>query len=108
MKESALIYKIEFYVPESHLESVKQAMFEQGGGKIGHYSCCSWQVLGQGQFLPLEGSNAFIGKKGQVELVAEYRVEMICEAAYIKLVIDAMKKSHPYEQPLENLFILRH
>ncbi len=29
----------------------------------------------------------------------EYLVEMICEEKYIKAVITALKKSHPYEEP---------
>lgn len=35
------MYKICFYVPESHLEKVKEALFAAGAGKIGNYdSCC--------------------------------------------------------------------
>lgn len=93
------MYKIYFYVPESHLEQVKDAMFAAGAGKIGGYACCAWQVLGEGQFVPLDNSNAFIGEKNKLEKVAEYKVEMICAKEYIKAVMDAMKKSHPYEQP---------
>jgi len=31
--------------------------------------------------------------------VNEYRVEMLCEAPYLKQTIKAMKKAHPYEEP---------
>lgn len=48
------MYKITFYVPESHLESVKTALFDQGAGKIGHYDCCAWQAEGIGQYRPLK------------------------------------------------------
>lgn len=48
------MYKICFYVPTSHADQVKSAMFAQGAGKIGNYSCCAWQILGQGQFMPLQ------------------------------------------------------
>jgi len=43
------MYKIVFYVPESHLEAVKQVMFGAGAGKIGNYDQCAWQVKGNGQ-----------------------------------------------------------
>ena len=33
--------KIEFYVPETHLEAVKNAMFETGAGKVGAYDSCA-------------------------------------------------------------------
>ena len=42
--------KIEFYVPETHLEAVKNAMFETGAGKVGAYDSCAWQTLGDGHF----------------------------------------------------------
>ena len=70
------MYKLCFYVPESHLEAVKAAVFAAGAGRIGNYDSCCWEVLGQGQFRPLTGSDPFIGRQGEVERVAEYRVEM--------------------------------
>lgn len=93
------MYKICFYVPESHLETVKNAMFDSGAGKLGPYACCSWQVLGTGQYLPLSGSRPFKGEQDQIETGAEYLVEMICQDEYVKNVISAMKKTHPYETP---------
>jgi structural hemagglutinin/hemolysin toxin protein RtxA len=92
------MYKICFYVPETHLEEVKNAMFAQGAGKIGDYSCCAWQVLGEGQFLPLDGSHAFVGKKNQLEKQPEYKVEMVCSPHFIHEVIAALKNTHPYEE----------
>lgn len=91
--------KLGFYVPQSHLEQVKQACFEAGAGKIGRYDHCSWQTEGQGQFRPLSGSNPFLGTKNRVETVTEYRVEMVCEKALIGKVVRALKRAHPYEMP---------
>jgi len=93
------LYKITFFVPESHVEVVKMAMFSAGAGGIGNYDRCAWQVLGVGQFRPLQGSDAFVGQIGCVEKVNEYRVEMICEAGVVKPVIAEMKRVHPYEEP---------
>jgi len=93
------MYKIGFYVPESHLEQVKQAMFAAGAGQIGDYEQCSWQVKGLGQFKPMAGSSAFIGEVGQLETVEEYRVEMVCEVSYIQAAVEALKRAHPYEEP---------
>ncbi|MGB1498121.1 MAG: NGG1p interacting factor NIF3, partial [Alloalcanivorax venustensis] len=53
------VYKLCFYVPEEHAEAVKNAVFEAGAGRIGNYDCCSFQVAGQGQFRPLEGSDPY-------------------------------------------------
>ena len=93
------MYKICFYVPEAQAEEVKKALFETGAGKIGNYSCCAWQTLGEGQFMPLEGSQAFIGEQNRLEKVSEYKVELVCPDNLIQKAIAALKKAHPYEEP---------
>ena len=93
------MFKLCFYVPESHLESVKAAAFAAGAGKIGDYDSCCWQVAGQGQFRPLADSDPYLGSKGAVETVAEFKVEMVCDKAHIQQAVDAMRAAHPYEEP---------
>lgn len=93
------MYKLCFFVPESHLEPVKAAVFAAGGGRIGDYEQCCWQVLGQGQFRPGTGADPFIGEAGRLETVAEYRVELVCEDERIASVVAALKAAHPYEEP---------
>lgn len=92
------LLKIEFYVPEAQLQQVKQAMFDAGAGKVGDYDCCAWQILGEGQYRPGEGSNPFRGKQDNLETLNEYKVEMVCAEQCIAQVINAMKDSHPYEE----------
>ncbi len=86
-------------MPESHLKKVKDAIFKAGAGVIGNYSCCCWQTKGTGQFRPLEGSHPFLGEKGQIETVLEYKVELVCAIELIDEVVAALKQSHPYETP---------
>ena len=74
-RESA--YKVAVYVPTSHSEAVRQAMGDAGAGHIGEYSHCSFSVTGEGRFLPLEGTNPYIGRVGTVEMVQEERVETV-------------------------------
>lgn len=88
-----------YYVPKSHLEITKKAIFAAGAGAIGNYSSCAWQTKGSGQFKPEPKSNPYIGKKGKISKVIEYKVETICSASKIKAVIQALKNSHPYEHP---------
>jgi hypothetical protein len=92
------LLKIEFYVPEEQLQQVKQAMFDAGAGKVGGYDSCAWQVLGQGQYKPGEGSNPFKGEQGSLETLREYKVEMVCVEEFMAEVVRAMKESHPYEE----------
>lgn len=93
------MYKISVYIPSNHLEAVKLAMFDAGGGRFGHYEHCAWQVLGQGQFRPMSQAKPFVGQKGIVETLDEYLVEMLCQKKFINPVIAALKKAHPYEEP---------
>lgn len=93
------MYKLCFYVPESHLEIVKDAVFEKGAGRYVHYDRCCWQVKGEGQYRPLENSTPFIGEKNRISKEVEYKVEMICEDHLIDEVIKALIQSHPYETP---------
>ncbi len=99
-------YKLIVYIPESHTEAVKKAMFNAGAGRQGNYDQCSWQVKGQGQFRPLSGSQPFIGNTHTVEEVEEYRVEILCEASCLKAVINALKNAHPYEEPAYDVVAL--
>jgi len=89
---------IAFYVPLSHLEQVKSAIFSAGAGKVGNYDCCSWQTLGEGQFRPLAGANPFLGQVNQVEKVPEVKVETLCHRDYLEAVVAALLTSHPYEE----------
>jgi len=81
------------------LETVKQALFDQGAGRYGNYDQCFWQVLGEGGFRPLENSRPFIGKTGIHEKVREYKVEIFCREKEKESILQAFLKVHPYEDP---------
>jgi len=81
------------------VDVVKNAVFAAGAGRIGDYDQCSWQVLGQGQFRPLDGSQPFLGQTGVVEQVQEWKVELVVADELIRPVVAALKQSHPYETP---------
>lgn len=93
------MYQLSFYVPAAHVDVVKQAVFDAGGGRIGNYDSCCWQVAGQGQFRPLPGSDPAVGGIGQLELVDEFKVEMVCDDALIANAVAALRRAHPYEEP---------
>ncbi|MGZ3710772.1 MAG: NGG1p interacting factor NIF3 [Bdellovibrionota bacterium] len=86
-----------FYVPDSHLDAVKAAVFKAGAGKLGNYDNCCWQTIGQGQFRPLPGSKPHLGTQGKLEVLDEWKVEVICANDKINQVVAALKASHPYE-----------
>lgn len=98
-KESAVMIQLFVYVPESHLEQVKAAMFAAGAGRTAHYEKCAWQTAGTGQFVPLVGSKPYIGNMGEVSQLNEFKLEMICTKAELQDIIKAMRQAHPYEEP---------
>jgi hypothetical protein len=98
------MYKLCFFIPETHVEQVKQALFNKGAGRIGLYDHCSWQVMGEGQFKPLEGSEPFLGAMNKIETVVEYKVEMVCEESLIKDVVKELIKTHPYQEPAYEIY----
>jgi len=100
------MYKLVVFIPESHVESVKKALFATGAGRIGDYDSCAWQTLGEGQFRPLEGSQPFLGQRGAVERVSEYRVEMVCPDERVDDALRALRRAHPYEEPAFDLWRL--
>jgi hypothetical protein len=100
------MYKLCFFVPESHLQQVKHEVFKVGAGRIGSYDCCCWQVKGVGQFRALEGSNPYLGEQKVLEVVEEFKVEMVCENHLVKVVIEALKDAHPYETPAYEVYQL--
>jgi putative NIF3 family GTP cyclohydrolase 1 type 2 len=68
--------KLSVFVPNSHVEVVRSALFAAGAGKVGLYDECSFNLEGQGTFRGGEGTNAFVGEKGRYELaVVKRRVE---------------------------------
>jgi len=92
------MFKIIVFIPQSHIEIVKQELFKAGAGKLGNYDCCSFETTGTGQFRPLSGSKPFLGQENEVEKVVEIKLEMVCSENNIKSAIEAMKKAHPYEE----------
>ena len=92
------MYKLIYFVPIEAKEKTKEALFSLGVGKFNNYESCSFEVLGQGQFKPINNANPYIGTKDTIEYVNEYKVEMICSDELIKKAVEVLKEAHPYEE----------
>ncbi|MBK5202004.1 MAG: NGG1p interacting factor NIF3, partial [Spirochaetaceae bacterium] len=93
------MYQLIFYVPESHLEIVKDAIFSAGAGEIDGYDLCCWQTEGIGQFRAGTNQNPFLGEIGKLHKEKEWKVECVVEDASIEAVVKALCSAHPYEVP---------
>lgn len=102
--------KLVTFCPQSHAEQVRNAIFEAGAGHIGKYDCCSFNLEGKGTFRAGKDANPFVGKKEELHVEQEVRIETILPAFLERKVLNAMIHSHPYEEvaydiyPLENIY----
>ncbi len=104
------LFKLIYFVPSKHADDTRKAVFEAGAGHIGNYDMCSYNIEGKGSFRAGEGTNPFVGNKGEVHFEQEVRVETIFPKHLKNKIVSALIKSHPYEEvaydlyPLENDF----
>ena len=104
------LIKLVYFVPVEHADTTRKAVFESGAGQIGKYDMCSYNVQGKGSFRAGEGTDPFVGKKGELHYEDETRVEVVLPRYLLKNVIKSLIESHPYEEvaydiyPIENDF----
>ncbi|HOQ80083.1 MAG TPA: Nif3-like dinuclear metal center hexameric protein [Candidatus Cloacimonadota bacterium] len=92
-------YHIIVYVPEVHLEKLKEAIFNAGGGLFGNYQQCSTHYQVNSQFLPNEFAKPVFGKSNQLEKMNEVKLEFFADSVKLKGIINAIHETHPYEAP---------
>ncbi|WP_410768005.1 Nif3-like dinuclear metal center hexameric protein [Fontibacillus sp. BL9] len=98
------LYKLVVFVPKDHHQRVLDAILNAGAGAIGNYSHCSFNIEGYGTFVPGEGTEPYIGKQGRMEKAEEMRIETVVPQSIRSKVIQAMLKSHPYEEVAYDLY----
>jgi hypothetical protein len=96
--------KIVVTVPETHADLMREVMGKAGAGKIGEYSYCSYSVKGIGRFMPSGEANPYLGKQGVMEEVIEERIETTCAQKDLAYVMGEIKKNHPYEEVVIDLY----
>lgn len=98
-------FKLVWFVPPSHLQGTRDAVFAAGAGWVGDYSRCSWATLGEGTFFGGEGTAPSVGEAGRDVRVAEYRVETVVAEERVAAALDALRRAHPYEEPAFDLLV---
>ena len=105
------LLKLSVFVPESHVEIVRESLFSAGAGVIGDYDFCSFNTKGTGTFRGSETTNPFTGKKGVLHFENEVKVETILPIHLKEKVVKSLLNAHPYEEvaydlyPLVNQFV---
>ncbi len=105
-----LLSKLIVFVPETHLNVIRDAMFAAGAGEISNYSECSFNTKGIGTFKGNENTNPYLGKVGERTEEQEIKVEVIIPNYLQRIVVSKMVAAHPYEEvaydvvPLSNTY----
>lgn len=87
------------HVPAADAETLKAALFTAGAGSIGNYEECAFDIEGTGQFTPQEGADPTDGVVGKNYRAPELRVEFVAARSARYRLIDALRDTHPYEEP---------
>jgi len=99
-------YKVVVAVPVNEADKLREIIGNAGGGKVGNYAHCSFSIKGTGRFLPAIGVNPTIGQVGQLEEVAEERIEITCDSESVRAVVEAIRDTHSYEEPAIDVYEL--
>lgn len=94
-----VLLKLITYVPKLHSYGLRQALFDAGAGKIGNYDSCSFNSEGVGTFRANENAQPFVGNIDEFHSEPETRIEVILPEYLKYRVLDALLKTHPYEEP---------
>jgi hypothetical protein len=98
--------KLVVFVPPDALDTVRDALFAAGAGRIGEYERCSWYAEGTGTFRGGASTSPAIGECGREERVRELRLETVFPAERHDDVVAALRRAHPYEEPAFDVYAL--
>ena len=100
------LQKLVTFVPDDHLERVRDAVFSAGAGVIGNYDLCGFAADGTGSFRGGENTSPFAGKKGILHFEKEKRFETIFFSHLKDRVVKALLAAHPYEEVAYDIYAL--
>jgi hypothetical protein len=92
--------KLEIFLPESHLKALQKALQEVDAGHIGKYDCCLSYSPVISCWRPLKGANPYLGSVGEISRESELKVEVTCRRERMEETVEAVKRVHPYEEPV--------
>ena len=94
--------KLGIFLPEGALPAVARALRGAGAGHIGKYDSCLSYSRVTGCWRPLEGTSPYLGQVGEISAEPELKVEVTCPTEKVDQVLAAVKRAHPYEEPVIN------
>ena len=100
------VFKIEVYLPEASIEALREAIHAAGACRVGNYDHCVSITSVRGYWRPLESATPYCGDIGRICEGTECKVEFQCPAEHLAGTLAAIRRVHPYEEPLINIIPL--
>lgn len=99
--------KVVTFAPANAIDRLRDVMASAGAGRIDHYDHCSFSMQGSGTFRGDATTSPAVGAKERFERVEEHRLEMVCPASALHVLISTLRQFHPYEAPAVDVYPLR-
>ncbi len=93
-----LLKKLITFVPHSHADEVRNALFGAGAGNIGNYSEVSFNAEGVGTFKGNEFTDPHVGEPDKLHRENEICIQTIYPTNLESKIIMALILAHPYEE----------
>ncbi len=101
------IQKLVTYTIPENVETLRNALFDAGGGKIGNYEDCSFNSKGIGTYMGNEDSNPEIGNRFEFVENEEIKIEVTFEKHLQSKVLKALFNNHVYEEVAYEIYELQ-
>jgi hypothetical protein len=98
--------KIEVYLPREFVIPVRDALHAVGAGRVGQYDHCVSVTEVSGYWRPLDGAHPYAGARGEISAGMECKLEVLCPAPLALDAVRAIRRVHPYEEPIVNVIPL--
>lgn len=97
---NSVLVKIETYAPQAYLEPLLEELTKAGACRVGNYDHVAAITPVQGVWRPLPGSCPYQGQTGKISREPEFKLEFPCPADRVEEAVAALKRVHPYEEPV--------
>ncbi len=98
LPQRGTIKKLTTFVPTKDADNLRNALFNAGGGRIGNYENCSFNVGGIGTYQGNDDSNPVKGEKGKFHQEEEIQISISFHKHLEARILQSLHKYHPYEE----------
>src|SRR5690554_26169 len=88
--QAGTLKKLTTYIPKTHAEQLRNALYAAGGGQIGNYSDCSFSLEGTGSYKAGQGADPHLGSIGKIHYEQETQINITYPKAVEKKILAAL------------------